>query len=277
MHPAQSLLVDCNGEIVADTVLPAPILRQGASMAQDVLVAGAVEWRSAGHWVRASFRPGITTAQARDRIVEWLDYEPGPTVHLRYWAEGSWHDEIAGSPRRGARRLVDIVAAFGGGRRSRIRHEGRSERDIRGHAPHRQALSFWIDQKYRIDPAAAFAVFQRLTGGRTTMLRLDLDRGFVVETLGPGLGAGVRSWADQRERTLSELPDPVYADALRDHYLEVVARQAPMADAVDGLFKLPGRPRARHSYHRLVLPFQADGTSWIATSTIMDPGLDLMP
>ncbi len=277
MQPVQCLLVDCSGEITAETLLAAPVARGVSGHMRAIQSAGAVEWLASGQRLRLSFRPAITTTRARDRVLEWLDYQPGPTVHLRYWAEGEWRHEIAGSPRSSARRLADLVSAFGGGLRSRVCQQRTSERDIHRLRPHRSALAFWKEQRDRLDPRFAMPVLQQLSGGRTTLVRLDDCHGFVVETLGPNLSLTVRNWADQGPRRIAELPDPEYARALHERYTEASAALAPIGDVFDGLMKLPGRPHSRYGYHRLVLPFRSGGSTWLATSTIMDPDLDLMP
>ncbi len=272
---SRSIIVDSNGAISFEpmaTTKDSFRLSKGTSL-ERIDLTGCIEWHESGGTVRIQFRPSLTTATARDTIFRWLQCELKRRVHLRYWQNGGWQDEIVGQSIMAVRRIEQIMFQERGGNDApMIRRLKNSSSEIN---THRAMLAFWSERRDTFSLDADLPVLHDITGGRTILFRFNSNSGYIGSGAGLGMSPGLRRWMNTANRLLSDFPDSHYVTQLRTVYDEALQSSRPIADEVDGLIKLPSVPRQRLSYHRLIIPIAIGDAKYILSSTIKDDSLDL--
>lgn len=272
---SRAIIVDSNGAISFDMASTTDSYRRtkGTSF-ERIDLTGCIEWREIGGTIRIQFRPSLTTSSARDTIFRWLQCDHMRRIHLRYWRRGGWQDEIVGQAAIAVGRIEQIVYQEGGGGDAPlIRRLKTSSSETK---THREVVAFWSDRRDTFGFAADFPVLQDITGGRTIVLRLDSNYGYIASRAGLGMPPGLRRWMSNKpDQLLSDFPDSHYATQLRAAYDEAIQSSRPVADEVDGLIRFPSVPRQRYSYHRIIIPIAIGDAQYILSSTIKDDSIDL--
>jgi hypothetical protein len=273
-----SVLVDSNGAVSFEpmTAVHDSLRSSKGTLLERIDLTGCIEWSGFGQTVRIQFRPSLTTSAARDTVLRWLQCDLKRRVHLRFWQNGSWQDEIVGNFSLAADRIDQLVFQSGGGNDGLLIRRSKSRVEADSIQIHRDMLAFWIDRKDTFSLKTDFPALSSITSQRAILLRLDSDSGYVVEEAGLRLPSGLRRWMfNKQSQQLSDFPDHLYAKHLREVYDMAAESLEPVVDQVDGLIKFPGVPRQRYSYHRVILPLKISNTDYVIASTIKDDAIDL--
>lgn len=271
---SRSVIVDSNGAISFEpmaTAKDSDRLSKGTPL-ERIDLSGCIEWRESRGNVQIQFRPSLTTATARDTIFRWLQCDLKRRVHLRYWRNGGWQDEIIGQS-MAVRRIEQIIFQEGGGNDApMIRRLKNYSNEVN---THREVLAFWSERRDTFSLDADFPVLHDITSGRTILLRFDANFGYIASGAGLGMPPGLRRWMNKSDQLLSDFPDSHYVNQLTAAYDEAIQSSRPIADEVDGLIKFPNVSRQRYSYHRIIIPISIGDAKYILSSTMKDDSIDL--
>ncbi len=248
------------------------------SIERDVRMSGAIAWSASPRGIRAQFRPSLTTKPALERVMGWLQSEAGPRVHVRYWAEGGWNDELHGTPRAAARRIEKLTQFYGGGHFGALRRRIKSSSEVAEIGRHARLLDFWRERAGRFEGDEDLRAIQDLTAGRSTLFHFADNMRFHMISAGKGMAAGLQNWlSNQPGASLDAYPDAEYRAQVQVVYAAAMIFDSPVFDEVDGFFKVPREQCVRRTYHRIVLPLQAGSKRFLISASMLDDAIDLLP
>ncbi|MEZ5852555.1 MAG: hypothetical protein R3D68_18130 [Hyphomicrobiaceae bacterium] len=279
MNFEQQIRIDPQGLFEFDSRPRAQSLareRQAPRSDADIRCRGMISWHASRRAICVKFRPALMTSPALERITGWLQSEAGPRIHLHYWAEKDWNDELHGNPRAAARRIEALARFYGAGSFSTPRRRIKAPREAARIGRHASLLAFWRERAGRFEGDGDLRLVQDLTAGRATLFHHANDGGFHMISVGNGLLSGLRNWSSARPGvSLDAYPDAGYRAQVHAVYSQVMRSGNPVFDEVDGFFAVPREPCMRRAYHRIVVPLHAGRQRFLIAATILDDDIDL--
>jgi hypothetical protein len=234
---------------------------------------GYIGLRASPRSVRIWMRPKSVKPKSLLGAMQWLEGQAGKRVVLSCYEE-RWNDRVFGDSISAIQGIVNEVLPAN----PRSRDFVRKDRVNPEYCPEglQVLLALWRASPQRYDEATLFPILKQWLHDRYIVVRVNEGR-HLVHDAGSGMPMLSPAWrrvsVGQR---FEDLHDYEFGRWSVQAYQRAAEQAAPVLEDLDVIINLPGRPRTRVTYTRVILPFETDkGSRLLLGASLIDPNVNL--
>jgi hypothetical protein len=227
-----------------------------------------------GQAARMWLRPKLAHPKAIATSIMWMERQEA-TRHCLTIFESTWRDHVIGSLPSAIQRLVDITLTETP-RKSDFRRARRPLNSLSSISPLGCLLRQWHSCRAAHGIEPLIPVLTGVIDDRYILIDAGA-REVVVQSFGRGIDMVNRSWKPQMSGTrLRDMYDYEYGIWAAQGYHEADPLSEPLLEDCDVIVNFPGRPNARITYRRLILPVRSpDGSKLLLGTSTLDSSINL--